>query len=569
MRLPLFFVLLCLCLSNAPGIDVYIVAGQSNGWRLSQLKQGEGAEGPRLHYFGMDCVAEPESSRLQTLTRLSEQTMGYGLAQTLLNETGKEIVFVQYSRCGASIMGAARNSWWPGEDPANGKNFDEGLFGSFEKYLHSAKTQVEQDLGQKWEVKGLFWHQGESNSGSDKAAFERDLRNVFRRFRSLLGNDLPIVAGHIRDLGEGQRGVNAVLDKLAAGDPLMAAVSLEGLAFEPDRDGQPNVHIAKAGCDQLGRRMAAAMAHRRLAAAVTSAGGKIEMGSDGPFAIDLYNGNNPLKGKGGKNESIDDAWLERLSGLTSLRRLSLANCAITNDGLRHIAGLTGLEDLNLTLTAISDAGLAHLARLTELRSLGLASSQCTGSGFAHLKALRKLENVNCHFTPFNDEGLKAIAEVGVSGRLWLGHTHFTDEGAGSFAMLKDMRICGIGSKEKSSSGEAVAHLAGLTRLEDLSLLDNQATPEGIAHAAKIQGLRRLDVSYAPNVGDATLKLLAAHPKLEGLLIGGSALITDEGVLALAESGSLKKLTLQSLKKVSEEAVARFKKARPNVDLTLK
>lgn len=569
MRPLLFLPLLCLCLSNALGIDVYIVAGQSNGWRLSHLKQGEGAEGAKVHYFGMDCVAEPESSKLQTLTRLNEQTMGYGLAQALLKANGKEIVFVQYSRCGASIMGAARNSWWPGEDPANGKNFNDGLFGSFEKYLHSARTQVEQGLGQKWEVKGLFWHQGESNSGSDKAAFERDLRHVFGRFRSLLGSDLPIVAGHIRDLGEGQRAVNAVLDKLAAGDPLMATVSLEGLAFEPDRDGKPDVHIARAGCHQLGSRMAAAMAHRKISAAVTSAGGKIELGSDGPIAIDLYNGNNPLKGKGGKNEAVNDAWLERLSGLTTLRRLSLSNCAITNDGLRHIAGLTGLEDLNLTLTAISDTGLAHLARLTELRGLGLASSQCTGSGFAHLKGLRKLENVNGHFTPFNDEGLKAIAEVGVSGRLWLGHTHFTDEGARSFAMLKAMKTCGIGSKEKSSSGEAVAHLADLTQLQDLALLDNQATPEGIAHAAKITDLRRLDVSYAPNVGDASLKLLAAHPKLEELIIGGSALITGEGVRALAESGSLKKLTLQGLKKVPEDAVAGLKKARPSLEITLK
>lgn len=136
-------------------------------------------------------------------------------------------------------------------------------------------------------------------------------------------------------------------------------------------------------------------------------------------------------------------------------------------------------------------------------------------------------------------------------------------------MLKAMKTCGIGSKEKSSSGEAVAHLADLTQLQDLALLDNQATPEGIAHAAKITDLRRLDVSYAPNVGDASLKLLAAHPKLEELIIGGSALITGEGVRALAESGSLKKLTLQGLKKVPEDAVAGLKKARPSLEITLK
>ena len=35
----------------------------------------------------------------------------------------------------------------------------------------------------------------------------------------------------------------------------------------------------------------------------------------------------------------------------------------------------------------------------------------TGTGFVHLKNLQKLENVNFHFTPLNDAGLTAIAEL--------------------------------------------------------------------------------------------------------------------------------------------------------------
>ena len=37
---------------------------------------------------------------------------------------------------------------------------------------------------------------------------------------------------------------------------------------------------------------------------------------DVPAAIDLYNGNNPLKGKGGRNERVTDEWLKRLSGVS-------------------------------------------------------------------------------------------------------------------------------------------------------------------------------------------------------------------------------------------------------------
>ena len=86
---------------------------------------------------------------------------------------------------------------------------------------------------------------------------------------------------------------------------------------------------------------------------------------DVPTAVDLYNGNNPLKGKGGRNERVTDAWLERLSRVATLKKLDLANCAVQGEGLKHIAGLANLRELNLTLTPVSDDALRHLAGLTD------------------------------------------------------------------------------------------------------------------------------------------------------------------------------------------------------------
>ena len=283
---------------------------------------------------------------------------------------------------------------------------------------------------------------------------------------------------------------------------------------------------------------------------------------DVPTAIDLYNGNNPLKGKGGRNERVTDGWLQRLEGLTTLRRLDLANCAIQGDGLRHVGALTGLRELNLTLTPVADDALKHLSGLTELRKLGLASTQCNGTGFVHLKALRKLESVNFHFTPLNDAGLQAISQVPISDRLWFAHTHFTDEGAASLAALTKLKRCGIGSKEKDSSGEAVAALTKLP-LEDLALLDNQATPAGVAHAAKIATLRKLDVSYAPTVTDESMSLVAQMPKLEEFKLG-SAQVTDAGLQILATSKSLKRLTLSGMKGITPAGVERLKASRPEL-----
>ena len=153
-------------------------------------------------------------------------------------------------------------------------------------------------------------------------------------------------------------------------------------------------------------------------------------------------------------------------------------------------------------------------------------------------------------------------QVPISGRLWFAHTHFTDEGAKSLATLTQLKRCGIGSAEKASSGAADAALAKLP-LEDLALLDNQATPVGLAHAAKIPTLRRLDASHAPSVGDDSLKLLARLPLLEELKLG-SAQITDDGLQELAAAKSLKKLSLSGVKTVTSTGVDRLRQARPDL-----
>jgi hypothetical protein len=308
-----------------------------------------------------------------------------------------------------------------------------------------------------------------------------------------------------------------------------------------------------------------------LVTAVQEAGGKVEFASDDPeliVGIDLYNGNNPLKGKGGKNEVVNDAWLEQLAGQKSLKKLSLANCAVTNTGMKIVGQLTSLEELNLTLTAVSDDGLRELGALTKLKSLGLASSQCTGVGFDKLKQLKQLENVNFHFTPLNDEGLCAISAVGVKGRLWFAHVKFTDVGAKALSQLKQLKACGIGSIHPDSSGEAVAALKDLP-LEDLSLLDQQASAEGLTHAAAIRTLKRLDASHAPKATDVALAALAKLPQLEEFRLGSANEVTDAGIAHFAATTSLKKLSLQNIKKLTASGIAALQKSRPDLTIEVK
>lgn len=238
--------------SVATATDVYLVAGQSNGWRLSSLASIAGETDASVYYFGMDCSSRPDTAKLQILEALHPSSSGTGLAESLRQLSGGDIIFVQYCVCGTSLGDVV--NWYPGDDPQQGKVNDAGLYGSFTRYLADARHQVEA-LGMKWEVKGLFWHQGESDVTRESAEHERNLRNLVSRFRKDLGADLPIVAGHIRDLDEGSRGINLALDAVATEDPNFAVVNLDGLPFESATD----VHVKPEGCRALGVKMVDAL----------------------------------------------------------------------------------------------------------------------------------------------------------------------------------------------------------------------------------------------------------------------------------------------------------------------
>lgn len=261
----------------------------------------------------------------------------------------------------------------------------------------------------------------------------------------------------------------------------------------------------------------------QLRQSVEEAGGSITLSPQGdPIQIDLYNGNNPMKGKGGRNTIVNDAWLEKLTGATTLTRLRLANCDVHGPGLRHIAGLTKLESLDLTLTPVTDEHFVHLAGLAELKSLGLASSGCTGTGFLHLRALTKLTDVNMHHTPASDAGLAAIASMPNLTRLWVVHASFTDAVAASLPNFKRLKRLGIGSSLGTSSGKALGLIASVP-LTDLDLFDRQATDEAVALAATIPTLRHLSIPHAPAITDAAVDSILELPALESLKIGHSKL----------------------------------------------
>lgn len=83
---------------------------------------------------------------------------------------------------------------------------------------------------------------------------------------------------------------------------------------------------------------------------------------------------------------LSDDDLAPLATMVNLVRLDLKrNNTLTDAALLPLKGLTRLEYLNLYGTKVTDAGLAHLAGLKNLRNLYLFETQCTAEGASRLR----------------------------------------------------------------------------------------------------------------------------------------------------------------------------------------
>ena len=127
-------------------------------------------------------------------------------------------------------------------------------------------------------------------------------------------------------------------------------------------------------------------------------------------------------------DTVTDAGVVNLKGLTKLRRLRLYSLQITDAGLANLKGLTNLEYLWIGGPQVADAGLVHLKGLTKLEELGFVNTQITDAGLVHLKDSTKLERLNLVGTEITDAGLVNLKGLTKLKELWIGGTQITDEG---------------------------------------------------------------------------------------------------------------------------------------------
>ena len=161
--------------------------------------------------------------------------------------------------------------------------------------------------------------------------------------------------------------------------------------------------------------------------------------------------------------------------------------------------------------------------------------------FGRLGDLRALRILNCR--ELNDAIVGQLTGLGKLETLALTNSGITDAGVQtivqSFPDLVELDL----SSNTNMTGAAMKMIAGLTKLERLTLLQNRFNDLNTRRLSKMPQLRSLDLRGNMEAGDMTLAAVGKLPHLAALKHRSTA-VTDSGLTDLAASQSLESLLMQ-------------------------
>lgn len=217
-------------------LHVYLLIGQSNMAGRAAYGDAESDVNPRcflLNDKNQWEVATHPYNRYSTIRKdikMQKMNPGYGFSRMMLEADPKvSIGLVVNARGGTSI-----NQWGKGT-----KFYDEAV----KRAKEAQKTGV---------LKGILWHQGESDAGAADGYAEK-LKALVGALRQDLGAaDVPFVAGEVYPK-PGTKKVNLELARVSELIPLSGCVSAKDLT------AGDKTHFDTSGMKQLGERYAREM----------------------------------------------------------------------------------------------------------------------------------------------------------------------------------------------------------------------------------------------------------------------------------------------------------------------
>jgi len=283
---------------------------------------------------------------------------------------------------------------------------------------------------------------------------------------------------------------------------------------------------------------------------------------------------------------IDDYLIEPLARLRGLRELRFTGVDISPKALSYLAGLPHLEEFATPL-GLSDADMAELTKMRSLKKLTISQDRLTDEGLKLLGALESLQTLDLYGNPaMTDDGLVGLRSLHSLRNLRLG-SPFSDRAMTHLAAMPSLRVLQLTTHNVTEEGlrrlsqstsleqlfvpgatdQGIAHLTTMPQLKAIRIIRGDLTdatlariatmPEieyldlsdgftdaGIRHLTKLSGLRHLGVNCNSRsaLTDETLAVLSRMPCLEELEIGGNG-FTGEGLEQLTHLGNLRSFSL--------------------------
>ena len=239
--------------------DVYLLAGQSNmdgRGRVSELPDElSGPIDDAIIYYRN---AKQNSRGWQTLRpgfsvppkysgELPSPTFGPEItfAESMIDSVAKrKLAIIKGSQGGTNL----RMDWNAGvQGDANGQGTQ---YRDFIETIQMATEDLSQ-RGDEYVIRGMLWHQGESDRKSDAAVHARRLKHLIAQIRTKTGiADLPVVLGEVFDNGQ-RDSVRTALRAVADADANIGLVSSDGTTTS-----DPGTHFDTPSQLELGRRYA-------------------------------------------------------------------------------------------------------------------------------------------------------------------------------------------------------------------------------------------------------------------------------------------------------------------------
>lgn len=171
---------------------------------------------------------------------------------------GRKVAVIKYSQGATSLGTAAAPGAW---DPATGRIYNLSTFANAGHCYAGLLQLVGQALqqlasqGHTYEIRGMLWHQGESDSGLSTAVYKDRLKEFITAIRTDLGKpDLPFLVGELIQSQSSYANTRAAQQQAAAETPNAAFVSAVAL-----KGDSTSIHFDTLAQLDFGRRYAERM----------------------------------------------------------------------------------------------------------------------------------------------------------------------------------------------------------------------------------------------------------------------------------------------------------------------